>query len=556
VGKKVRKVHQKHYKAGTFGIEIEMICTAENEDPEHWELIDHIMHGSIWGLRQEAHDDWHNSGEYYDVAPEYTDIDDWEYDNDQPVTVEDWEYDNPEPEEPERDNYSEDDDGQEEYDDAHNDWEDEYSSWESEKQEVDDEWEEWNNRKEEIESQIEDWDEDTEFERYLDNVWIYDNHEQAVESYREDNEGEASAEDAIAAIKKIIKKHDFEVYGWDANGTQWGVGTDGTDYSGRTVVEIRSGIMTLKDMGKLRAFLAELREWMNKDYDIDTHGETGIHIHIGGPYLWKNKQTWEYDWFNTMAIVLAVDQETIEQEQEGMDRNYASWAPLKKNFKTTLMQNATKHFANKNKIPDSFVPLSDTLWTKERAEENHPVDAFHSTEVINNATLKGIIPKQGGGTRLGTTHGTVEFRHFTSTLLMQEGPDRLLTYIHYLLTLGPSVQNRQQIKVEHPRNDNITLVFTRIGPDQIRMDLQYKNTNRIPLSGKKSTELKAPMDKTKRQLEVPFQKWWRELSAAERDRYTAQHRDRVNFKIPQTVTGAEKENVEEKPKSADPSRAN
>lgn len=296
------------FKPGTFGIEIEFKVEDENnynrefDEGEFKEEIITALERALRGigysytysyqdrLNNNLRDAWWEFSQ--DKVPEYQDISDWEYENEEPE----------EPEEPDRDDYENDED-----------FGDDYDQYAAELEEYEYDKEEWENKRDEMEAQIDAYDEDGLKDEFAQQV--IDNEEWDEYGLEPTYEGLSPSDEKQEEYIEILRGLGWEA-DFDGDGkTEWNVHEDGDG-----IVELTSSILTTKDTGKL----IQLFDIISRN-EV-TGGDTSCHVHIGMPA--------DTDGFDLVAMSTLADEEHLKLDLP--DREFGSWAKFNSNLHSEI----------------------------------------------------------------------------------------------------------------------------------------------------------------------------------------------------------------------------
>lgn len=269
----------------------------------------------------------------------------------------------------------------------------------------------------------------------------------------------------IEDIKDLIEKNGFQVGGEEASGKTWGVGYDNLHdkvilaEDEKALVEIRTGILTLPELSDFGIFLEDLSAYVSNKRGVSVHGGTSAHVHISNKHV-QGEQGKNY--FTSLATALHMDEKGVKRDA-GAGRDFLSWA---------------------NFSPELFSQLYRIL-VSHAYQYNQPT--YMTDQELGNL-IKSIPGIKHHGINIAGKYPTIEYRYLSSQIL--SNPRKLLKWIEYYLVLPTAAKGKQQIRLwENPNKKGSSIVLTRWFGNRIRMDLNYKETRRIPLTGMPTKQL-------------------------------------------------------------------
>jgi len=278
-------------------------------------------------------------------------------------------------------------------------YQDEFEKWEEKKDEVQEEWDNWANS-----------GESEAFSDFVQEIIYNRDWEQYIGEEPGDVQGK------IDEYVEKLNEIGIQTEEGDAEGTTWGVGEDASG-----VVEIRTGILTTKDIPKLKQVLIMLSgEKLTND--------TSAHVHIGMP---ENT-----DAFDLIAMTTLADEKQIKATVP--KRAFRDFAQLRPSISNELIYQIGK--SNKSN--------------------------YTSEELLEKISMMG----RDFGTNLLAfkRHGTVEFRYLSSEVVAN--PEKLFQWIQYYLILPQIAQGRKQIVVTNNKGQKMIMTRMPNGMVNVSMD--------------------------------------------------------------------------------------
>lgn len=338
---------------------------------------------------------------------------------------------------------------------------------------------------------------------------------QSIENYdfrpEEDEEySEAMIRYWSGFFMEIIRKSGFNgIYGSHAYGTSWAIGQDGKDSELNVpLIELRSGIMSQKDMPKLLKVFEGVAELVKKNKRVLlAKGNTGFHIHVSNPRTAGKNGYW--DIFARLASASDVDEDWIWDTSAPHDRSFERHAALNK------PQNYTTGTEARNGGHDQIMSI---LYRLQRSKyDENPL--WISNEELNKWVQSNL--GRNMGVNVTSEHPTVEYRYFSSQLVV-DNPQRALETVEYFIHNTAQLTNKDRIQFES--SDGNRVVLTRFPQDMVRIDFikqkdlrvagedEYGNERlklpRIPRAGRTTTDLTDfSHDPQERPSWMPFSQW-------------------------------------------------
>jgi hypothetical protein len=288
------------------------------------------------------------------------------------------------------------------------------------------------------------------------------------------------------------------------SGATWGIGPDGKDSElGRPILEIRTGIMTPRDMPKFSNFLFGLVKLAQQAHPyIGFHKNTGIHVHVSNPSTGSDTSR---DAFIRVAALANIDEPQIAQDMEPYDRPFGLYAKLNKAIGGDQMRNYHDGVVEKFRFALGSVNDGPATKVLSNIELGTILQTLDRDAGINASNIRADKPN------------TVEYRHLaTSILLEPQGVQKLMDYINYYVQHLARKAHAQQAII----NGTVgRLVFTRMSGNRVRVDYQPRNQfGRVPQAGQPFDALMKPATGRGDQ---PFGNWWRNLNQQSRIAYKA-----------------------------------
>lgn len=281
-----------------------------------------------------------------------------------------------------------------------------------------------------------------------------------------------------AEARRAIEAAGFKVRGDQASGPTWGVGDDGLDSEeSRPVVEVRSGIMTPADEGRLLQVLQGFQKMFqqNKAY-VQAAGNTGLHVHVSNPAVNRGGSA---DPFSRLASLAGVDEDRIWDDMAPHDRAFERYALL----------NRQQDFSS---YKDTGFHQMVLEYVKFRLKPKGAGPRF--TANVTAAELAEFMSgfERNAGVNVKSEHPTVEYRQLSSALLTEpQGPRKVIDYIRYFSQNTAGLANKNQFSV---KDGNERAVFTRL-PGGARVDFQGRDDDeqsfpRVPQHGHPAADLR------------------------------------------------------------------
>jgi hypothetical protein len=393
---------------GTFGIEIEWAnSSVPSIDPSDYaeEIQDSMIDPHNWPKNRDEYFEW-VFDKRKSLNKRYWIKGDWD-DTYGPVDGETWEEFHTEPD---RSDFSNDEDFNEDY-----------KQWESDKKDVEWAYSRWENH--DLSDYKEEWAKDMFDNDRWENYTTFD------VSAKQQDISEEELEDARNFITQRLngKLSPDNFAGQDS----WSVGPDAV-YG-----EIRTPPLTEKDFDKVKLLL---------DYtsNLATSDDTSAHVHVGLPS--------DFDIFDMLVLADLVDEDAIQKAQP--IRNYEAWSKFQKDLHGTIIKNIIVQ-VQRQKDPNFLKKLKHGF-TMPIKTLNDWVGAVGKTFGTNiDAALK---------------YGTIEFRYFSSEYA-SEDPDMFIKWIKYFLMLPRIAENRKRVTL---KGQKVNVVFTRLSKDAVNVQFKYE----------------------------------------------------------------------------------
>lgn len=330
---------------------------------------------------------------------------------------------------------------------------------------------------------------DMEFEEGMSDKdfmnYINDNQKKALEAYREQikkyesNDNDSFLNGIIRywskKFMKAIEGSGYEILpGKQSHGKIWAIGDDGRDQEfGLPLMEIRTGIISYdpQNINQFKNALKAIKNVFleNQKYLMVT-GSTGIHIHVSNPMT--------NDYFTRLSAISHVDEDHIWNSQVKYDRNF-------------------ERYANLNKGQDFYNQ-------KGAHDEIYNVFQKYKGKIIPKNEFEKLVKHIGrnNGVNVTSEHPTVEYRYFTSALLMEgDGEDKIIKYIDYLVKNTAAHSNKSQIKIKNSYDD--VLIFARQINNDVMVSMN-KNPKRVDSKTQDLIKSKSQPDLKSRYGTLPF----------------------------------------------------
>lgn len=283
----------------------------------------------------------------------------------------------------------------------------------------------------------------------------------------------------------------------------WTVGDDGTDtYYNLPVVEIRSGIMSQKDLPNLLNFFEKFSKLIKENSPaISTAGNTGLHVHVHNPAVAARRNY--YDAFARLAVLSSVDEDWIVDQSGGHDRDFETHATLNKPENYSTKKSDGSH--------DQVVYALEDLIIK---NNRNPLfisneDLGHHLGVGN--AFYGFLSRNMG-VNVTSEHPTVEYRYLSSTLVV-ESPRKAVGAVQHFVNNTAQLSNKDRIKFVDSTGK--VCILTKLPDDMIRIDL---GDVKSPRSGLPRHELDRPVNTAEKRINQPFKQWYYNLSPKDREK--------------------------------------
>jgi hypothetical protein len=308
---------------------------------------------------------------------------------------------------------------------------------------------------------------------------------------------------------KAIEAGGFKAfYGAQSTKDSWAVGDDGHDTMYHIpILEMRSSVIPYAALPNLQKALTAIAEVIkNNPEDLMVQNNTGIHIHVGNARTGDlNAKGWRgdhMDMFSRLAAATHTDEDSIWDTMSKHDRDFSQFAMLNRqqDFEQTRSGYGSAH-------NDIINQLNNLRYKKE------------PTITVSNKDLwNRVKPDRKSGTSVVSEHPTVEYRHFTSQVLMEaDGVEKIMAWIKYFVDNAASQVNKNRIKFE---NDEERIILTKLPKDMVRIDFQDKGSKaRIPQPGMPRDALMATPKSGVRDTDQGFKHWWDRLTWQQKAQY-------------------------------------
>lgn len=303
----------------------------------------------------------------------------------------------------------------------------------------------------------------------------------------------SKAKYVIEEIKDLIEKNGFKVNeGPDASGELWGVGYDHKNDRGEpsvseeqeTLVEMRTGILRLDQLGDFEVFLEDLSAFIDRDKYVRTHGGTSAHVHVSNKFLTQYN---EKDYFLALASTMHMDEPAVKSAA-GANRDFDRFANFNSNLYNAIVQNLSFEMFRSNNMAQSAVITNEEL----------------------GKMIRGIPEIKHHGINIISKFPTIEYRYLSSQIL--DNPKKLSNWIRYYLVLPIAAKGKSQIKLwENPNKTGNSLTLTKLPGAKVKIDINSKSSK----PSLKTADLKTNLSRE----ELGFQKWYNRLSPEEQEAY-------------------------------------
>lgn len=330
-----------------------------------------------------------------------------------------------------------------------------------------------------------------------------------------DSDGDYSPEEEAREVVEIwtpqivdlIQSAGFRYSGSDkASGPLWGVGPDNLDSEeGKPVLEIRTGIISARDLSKFANFLFALTQAVKRHSPyLALRSNTGLHVHVSNPGVGTDLNR---DAFVRLAALSDIDEPHIWKDMTPYDRPFELYAKLNKQTKLGMSGVRDYH----DSVIERFKTLLNVL-------EGQPF-----SRELNNKQLATIL--QGMDRHAGinisgsmpgdTKPNTVEYRHLTSAMLLEpNGVEKLIDYINYYIQHLARKSRSSQVVIQGTTS---RLVFTRMPYGRVKVDYQPNTQkSRVAQAGLPFNDLSKP---STGRGDRPFSAWWGGLNKSQQTDY-------------------------------------
>jgi hypothetical protein len=333
---------------------------------------------------------------------------------------------------------------------------------------------------------------DREWKDFLEE-YIRNNKEEAVDAWMEEYGDETDGNNWKpitthwkSVCRQVIVDAGFQVGHDQARGSLWGVGEDGRDTEEqRPVVEIRTGIMTEKDIPAFEKVLLGIQKMIvqNKSY-VHVAENTGIHVHVSNDAI--NKED-EPDPFTRLASIASVDEDKIWDDMASHDRSFERFSLLNRQQDFSSYKDKGFHRLVIEWVWMSLNPDRSKVSAAPKGPTSFTVN-------VSSAQLAGFMNKfeRNVGINTKSRQPTVEYRQLSSALLTEpKGPTKVIDYVRYFMQNTAGLSNKNQIVV---KDDDDRVTFTRI-QGGARIDFQKRASSddrfsTVPQSGDKTDVLR------------------------------------------------------------------